>query len=444
MNSIGIRAEDKNRWERRAPLTPDHVRELVRVQDLRVLVEPSTLRAFVDRDYEEAGAVLDPGLAHADVILGVKEVPVAKLQANRTYLYFSHVIKGQPYNMPMLRRLADLGCSLLDYERVTDRKHRRLIFFGRHAGYAGMIDSLWALGQRLAAEGFVTPLEKILLARQYADLEDALDHISNAGDQIRHAGLPVGLRPIVTAFTGSGNVSKGAQEIYERLPVQEIEPEDLVRLAEDTDRPRNVVFRTRLERHHRYTRIDGSGFDADEFDQFPERYRSAIDTLLPHVTMLIHGAYWEPRQPVLISRDHLRALFAADPQPKLRVIGDITCDIDGSIAATVRPTDSGSPVYCYDPDTGRETEGFTGRGVVVMAVDNLPCELPADASAHFGDNLVRFAGALARCDWTVPFDQLDLPPELIRSVVLHRGQLTPDFAYLAEPLARHGGPSTVG
>jgi saccharopine dehydrogenase (NAD+, L-lysine-forming) len=438
MTRIGIRAEDKNRWERRTPLIPDHVRELVTNQGLDVSIEPSPRRAFSDRDYVDAGARLDPDLEGCGVILGVKEVPADDLKPGRTYMYFPHVTKGQDYNMPMLRRLMELGCTLLDYELVTDSRERRLIYFGLHAGYVGMIDSLWALGQRLAAEGHFTPLEHIRPALQYADLEDALEHIARIGEHIRHVGLPRGLRPIVVAFTGSGNVSQGAQEVYRRLPVLEIEPAELARLDEDRDRPRNAVYKTVLGRSDRYHRASDGGWDDAEFAAHPERYASALDPLLPHITVLIHGAFWEPSQPVLIRRDQLLALFSAEAQPKLRVIGDITCDINGSVAATVRPTDSGDPVYVYDPATGTATSGVQGQGVVVLAVDNLPCELPIDASQFFGDSLVRFVGPLARCDWSVPLDQLNLPPELRRAVIVHGGELTPAYRYLEQALAQAG------
>ena len=438
MTRIGIRAEDKNRWERRTPLVPDHVRELVTSQGLEVSIEPSPRRAFSDRDYVDAGARLDPDLEGCGVILGVKEVPADDLKSGRTYMYFPHVTKGQDYNMPMLHRLMELGCTLLDYELVTDSRDRRLIYFGLHAGYVGMIDSLWALGQRLAAEGHFTPLEHIRPALQYADLEDALEHIARIGEHIRHVGLPKGLRPIVVAFTGSGNVSQGAQEVYRRLPVQEIDPAELARLDEDRDRPRNAVYKTVLGRRDRYQRASDGGWDEAEFAAHPGRYTSALDPLLPHITVFLHGAFWEPSQPVLIRTDQLQSMFAADRQPKLRVIGDITCDINGSIAATVKPTDSGDPVYVYDPGTGATTSGVAGHGVVVLAVDNLPCELPIDASQFFGDSLVRFVGPLARCDWSAPLDQLDLPGELRRAVIVHRGTLTPAYRYLEQALAQAG------
>lgn len=435
---IGIRAEDKNRWERRAPLTPEHVRELVEEQGLAVHVQPSKRRAFLDRDYEDAGATLDPTLDRCGVVLGVKEIPPAKLAAGRVYVYFSHVIKGQAYNMPMLARLLELGATLIDYERIVDRKGRRLIFFGRHAGYAGMLDTLWAFGQRFAAEGIESPFERLRLAHQYSSLEEALAHVARVGEEIRRGGLPTGRRPIICGFTGSGNVTQGAMEVFERLPVLDVDPEVLLELGEDRDRPRNVLYRTVFERHHRYRRIADGGFDAAELGAHPERYESGLGRYLPHLSMLVHGAFWEPPQPRLVTRAQLAALFAEEAQPKLRVIGDISCDIDGGIEATMRATDPGDPVFRYDPETGAAAEGFDGRGVLVMSVDNLPCELPVEASHHFGDSFVRFVGALARCDWRRPYEALDLPDELEGAVIVHRGALAPPFAYLEEALAAAG------
>ncbi len=437
MHRIGIRAEDKNRWERRAPLVPDHVRELVDAQGLEVSVQPSERRIFSNQDYAEAGAELDPTLADCRIVLGVKEIPPDKIQSQRVYAFFPHVLKGQGHNRPMLARLCELGCTLIDYERIVDRHGRRLIFFGRHAGYAGMLDALWALGQRLAAEGFFTPLEHLRLAHQYANLEEALHHVARVGEHIRHVGLPVGLRPIVAAFTGSGNVARGAMEVYDRLPVQEIDPQELLGLSEDRARPRNAVFRTVLGRADRYRRRARGGFDPAEFLAHPERYESALDGLLPHVTLLAHGAYWEPGQPELVTREHLAGLLAGGSQPKLRVLGDITCDVGGSIAATVRATDPGSPVYLYHPERG-ESPDLSAPGFLVMAVDNLPCELPIEASQHFGDSLMRFVAALARCDWEQPWEQLDLPPAVRQAVLVHRGEPTPAYASLRDFLAAGG------
>jgi saccharopine dehydrogenase (NAD+, L-lysine forming) len=437
MKTIAIRAEDKNRWERRAPLTPEHVAELAGERHLRIVVQPSARRVFADNEYERAGAKLSVNLSDAQIIMGVKEVPAAKILPEKVYFYFSHVIKGQAWNMPMLRRLIDSGCTLVEYERIVDDDGKRIVFFGRHAGYAGMIDTLWALGRRLAWEGFMTPLYDVRLAHEYDDLDDALHQITAAGDRIRSGGLPVGLRPMVFAFTGSGNVSRGAQEVFDRLPWVEISPERLRNLPEDRDRPRNVVYKTILDRKHRYERRDGGGFDAAEYERNPEAYQSALGPLLPHITVFINGIYWEPGHPRLITREDLVPLWRDDPQPKLRVIGDITCDVGGSCSVTTRATEPGDPVYVSEVESGKELPGYAGAGPVVMAVDNLPCELPFESSRHFGDSLMSYIPAIARCDWTAPLEQLSLPEELRRAIIVHKGELTPGYQYLAGPLNSH-------
>ena len=426
---IGIRKEEKNEWERRAPLAPDHVAELVREHDLRIAVQPSPRRVFSDDEYAASGATLTDDLSDCGVILGVKEIPTDDLERGKTYVYFSHTIKGQPYNMPMLGRLLDLGATLIDYERIADARGRRLIFFGRHAGYAGMIDTLWALGQRLLWEGMETPFSEIRLAHQYGSLDEANAHVTGVGDMIRRRGLDPSLRPLTFAFTGSGNVSQGAQEVFGRLPFQEVSPEELPALRAKGERGAAIV-KTVLEKQHRYARENGGRFDEGEFRANPERYRGTVGSLLPHITVLVNGIYWDPATPKLVTRADLRALFAREAKPRLLVLGDITCDIDGSIEATLRSTTPGDPVFVYEPDSGAALPGVAGKGPVVMAVDNLPCELPLESSEHFGDSLERFVPALARCRWDVPFRELALPDELRRAVVVHRGELAPAYEYL--------------
>lgn len=431
---VGIRREDKNRWERRAPLTPQQVAELLARQGMRFRVQPSDLRVFADNEYEAAGAELSEDLGPCRIVLGVKEIPLEKLQAGKTYLYFSHTIKGQASNMPALGRMLELGSTLLDYERIVDSYGRRLIFFGRHAGHAGMIDALWALGRRLRWEGVASPFEHVRRAHEYADLDRATDHISAVGQQLRDTGLPDTLRPVVVAFTGSGHVTHGAGEVLERLPFLTVPPGELAALAADADRPRNVVYSVRLERRDRYRRTSGGEFEPAELNEHPERYESALPELLPHITVLVNGVYWEPRQPRLVTFDHLRSLWNAERQPKLRVLADITCDVGGSIEANVEATDPGNPVYVWEPASGRHSMGVAGVGPVVLAVDNLPCELPREASERFGDSLHRFLPSLVRCDWTKPLEALALPPELSSGVIAHAGRLAPGHAWLADRL----------
>jgi alpha-aminoadipic semialdehyde synthase len=436
---IGIRREEKNRFERRAPLTPDHVGELVEEHGLAFRVQPSKRRAFPDKDYEAAGATIAEDLEACPVVLAVKEIPSSFLRADRVYVCFAHVTKGQPANMPALARYLETGATLIDYERIVDEKGRRLIFFGRHAGYAGMLDTLWALGRRFTWEGVETPFSDLRPAHQYADLDEAMDHVGEIGERIRHEGLPRGRRPMVFGFAGSGNVAQGAREVFDRLPFQEVDPEDLSRLDSDRDRPRSVVFRTTFERRHRFRRISDGGFEAAEYRSAPALYEPAMDAWLPDLTVLVNGVYWEPGLPRLVTTAQLEALWEREEQPKLRVIGDITCDVGGSIEANVKTTDPGDPVYVWEVGTGNAIPGVAGRGPVVLAVDNLPCELPREASEHFGDSLLRFVPPMARCDWSAPFARLALPPEISRAVVAHRGSLAPAYRGLERALAGRAG-----
>lgn len=431
---IGIRREDKNVWERRAPLTPDHVAELCETHRVRIGVQRSERRAFSERDYLRGGASLVDDLDGCSVVLGVKEMPAELFRPGRAYLFFSHVTKGQAHNMPMLRRLVEQRATLLDYELVVDERGRRLIVFGKHAGYAGMIDALWALGKRLAAEGLLTPFDDVRLAHEYSGLDEAAHHLTRIGERLRHTGLPPTLRPIAFGFTGSGNVSEGAQEIFDRLPTQTVHPFELENLDADPDRPTNVVYKAVIPRELRVVRRDGGPFGPDEFAERPELYRNGIDRWLPHLTGFVHGSFWNPDQPRLVSREDLRRLWTSE-RPRLRIIADIACDIGGGIEATLHATTPGNPVFVYDPATGEATDGVRGDGPVVLAVDNLPCQLPVDASQHFGDGLARFVPALARCDWSVPLEQLALPRSLRDAIIVHRGELTARFRHLEALIA---------
>ncbi len=429
---ICIRREDKNKWERRTPLIPAHVEKLEKEHGIEVHVQTSPIRAYRQQEYEQAGATIIEGLSECPIIMAIKEVPPALLQPRKTYAFFSHTIKGQTYNMPMLQKLLDLGCQLIDYEKIVDAQGRRLVFFGDYAGRAGMIDTLWALGQRLAWENIDTPLCQIRPAHQYADLEAAKRAIQQVGQQIAQKGLPAALTPLICGFAGYGNVSRGAQEIYDLLPVQEIDPDDLA-TCQDTN-PHHV-FKVVFKEQHMVTPVqEETTFELQDYYDHPEKYRGQFERYVPYLTLLVNGIYWSARYPRLVTRHYLETLFSQDQTPKLRVIGDISCDVEGAIECNLHATDPGHPIYVYDPLTGKTQEGHQGRGVVVLAVDNLPCELPRESSAHFSKTLLTFVPAIARADYSVPFDQSDLPPIIKRAVIVWQGQLTPAYRYLQEYL----------
>ncbi|MBN1953423.1 MAG: hypothetical protein JW900_00095 [Anaerolineae bacterium] len=434
VKKIGIRREDKSIWERRTPIVPEDARELAAQQGIQVVAQPSPIRVFQDAEYLAAGIPLDEGLSECDVILALKEIPPNLIQADKVYIFFAHVIKGQSYNMPMLQRLLDRNCTLIDYEKVTDEKGRRLIFFGRHAGWAGMIDTLWALGKRLEWEGTPTPFSQVERAYDYPRLKAAQEAIARAGEQIRTEGLPPHLVPFVVGFAGYGNVSKGAQDMFDLLPFEEIAPADLPSLLQREPDP-HTLYKVVFKEEDIVEPVSPDGrFVLQDYYDHPEKYRSIFARYVPYLTVLVNGIYWDERYPRLVTKDDLRQLFSGPEPPRLRVVGDISCDVNGAIEFTVRWTEPDNPIFVYHPFSGETSDGHAGEGVVVLAVDILPSELPREASEYFSDILKLFVPAIARADYDVPFDALELPPEIKRAVVVYRGHLAPDYQYLAQYL----------
>jgi alanine dehydrogenase len=438
MQCVGIRREDKSIWERRVPLTPDDARRLRENEGIPVKVQPSSTRVITADEFRQAGVEVDEDLSACQVILGVKEIPKELLEPRKTYLFFSHTAKAQPYNMAMLGTLMDRGCTLIDYERVDDDAGRRLIFFGRHAGLAGMVETLWALGRRLAWEGIATPFTDLLHTYEYPDLGAVKAAVGLVGERIRHEGLPRTMAPLVVGVAGYGNVAKGTFEILEQLPRQEVGPGELEALANSGRASPFVVYQVVFKEEHTVEPVDaGHPFELQEFYEHPERYRGVFERYLPQLTVLVNCVYWEPKYPRLVTNEFLRRHYA-EGAPRLRVIGDISADIGGAVECDLRTTEADNPVYVYDPATGATVDGVAGVGPVLMAVDILPTELPRDASVDFSHVLAAFIPAIARADYSVPFEDLELPPELKRAVIVHRGELAPAYRYLEKSVKRRG------
>jgi len=421
-------------WERRTPLIPEHVSQLCDQLDVAFTVQSSTMRAYSDDEYRAAALPVASDLKECSLILGLKEIPVEVLEEGKTYVFFSHVIKGQSFNMPMLQRALDLGCTIVDYEKIVDDRGKRLIAFGNYAGLAGMIDTLWALGRRLDWEGVESPFSQLKQASQYKDLSQAKAAIAVVGNAITSGGLPEELRPLVVGIAGYGNVSRGAQEILDLLPVTELTAGELLNGWNATDGDRSVLKVVFREEDTVLPLTDEGAFELQNYYDHPERYRAAFARYLPRLTVLVNCIYWEPKYPRLVTKDAIRDLYA-DAKPKLRVIGDISCDVEGGIEVTVRATEPDDPVYVYSPDSGEAKSGVEGDGPVLMTVDILPSELPREASAYFSNILKEFVPALVAADYSVPFEALDLPNELKRAVICHRGALAPDYQYINTYLA---------
>ena len=426
--TIGIRREDKNFWERRVPLTPDQVEYLIRAHDIEVRVQPSEQRIFADDAYRRAGAVVEEDISRCRTVLAIKEIPLHFYQERQTYLFFSHTIKGQPHNMPILKRMMAERCQLIDYERIVDDQGRRLVLFGRHAGLAGMIETLVGLGQRLAAEGIETPFTQLRQPYRYAHLEEAKTHLREIGKSIAAGGLPEAIVPCVIGILGYGNVARGVQEILGCLPLEEVEPRTLSRLPRSNRLLYTVVFRE----EDTVEPIDpSSSFSVPDYFRNPERYRATFSRHLPYLTVVVNAVYWEQRFPRLVRRDDIENLYRQQNAPALRVIGDITCDVEGAVEITRKATTPGEPCFTYDPTTDRIVDGVRALpGPVVMAVDNLPCEFSAESSRDFGLALLPFLPAIAQADFTHPFEAVELPEPIRKATVLHQGRLTPTYRYL--------------
>jgi alpha-aminoadipic semialdehyde synthase len=241
---------------------------------------------------------------------------------------------------------------------------------------------------------------------------------------------------MVFGFAGYGHVSQGAQEILDLLPHRQIEPEELMGLDQDTPGLFKVVF----AEQHMARPVDRTGsFELQEYYKHPELYRGDFAKYVPYLTVLVNCIYWTPQYPRLITRELLHGLYGAGKSPRLRVIGDISIDVEGAIECSLEATNSGSPVYVYLPDEDRIELGVEGHGPVVLAVDNLPCELPVESSQEFGNALLPHIKAVAVADYSVSYEDLELPPAIKRAVIAHRGNLTPDYEYLQEYLDQHEG-----
>jgi len=423
---IGIRKEDKNIWERRVPLIPQHIQDLKESFGIETMIQPFERRAFSDKEFEDSGATIQEDLTECPTIFAVKEIPIKLLQNNKTYLFFSHTLKGQEYNMPLLKRIMDLNCTLIDYEAIRGENGKRLVFFGKYAGLAGMIDALYGYGLRLKELGYFTPLLKVKPAYEYANVDEAKKQISKIGKEIKEGGMPEVKAPYIFGFMGYGNVSNGAQEIFNLLPHREITPEELNDLPSHSDNGfSKVVFR---EEHLVEPKNSKDIFEIQDYFNNPYKYKSKFEEYIPYLSLIVNAIYWTEDSPRFLTKEY----FKSKKNRKLDVICDITCDIDGAVEFTVKSTESDNPAYVYNPEDDSITDGFSGEGILDIAVDNLPTELPRNSSIEFSNSLNKFVSGIVNADFTKNFNEVDLPPEIKRAVIVYKGNLTEDFKYLEE------------
>jgi len=433
---IGIRRADKNKWEKRTPLIPEDIKYLKEEYGIRTLVQPSDIRAYTNEQYSAAGAEVVEDIHNAKVIFAVKEIPLHFYRPGKTYVFFSHTIKGQSYNMPLLKKMMELKCNLIDYERIVDESNRRLIFFGRYAGIAGMVETLHAFGQKLKFNGFQTPFEKIKQAYQYESIEETVKVLNEIKNKINSHGIPEELQPLVIGFAGYGNVSKGAQEIIDILPVKEISPADLHNLNNiSKDELSKNLFKVVFKEEDLVRAKDGD-FHLQDYYDHPEKYVGIFEEYIPYLTIIVNSIYWTDRYPRLVTKTFLTSNDYLGSNQKLIVIGDISCDINGAIEITYKTTDPGNAFFNYYKKSDTFEDGIQKDGITIMAVDNLPCEFPKEASKEFSSVLKNFVYEITNADFSVPFDKLSLSYPIKKALILQEGELTKNYLYLNQFLTK--------
>ena len=358
---IGVVREGKTPPDQRVPLTPAQCAELKRsYPDVELVVESSEVRRITDDEYRAEGIDVVKDLSGCDVLLGVKEVPLDELIPDTTYLFFSHTYKLQPYNAKLLRTIVDKRIRLIDYELIKRANGRRVIGFGRWAGIVGAYNGLRAWGMRHGT--FALPR-----AIDCADMKDMVSH-AKAIDLPSHMKI---------VLTGGGRVGMGAHELLTSLGLREVHADAF--LKEDFN---EAVF-TRLDVEQYNARIDGKSFDMEGFMADATGYKSTFMPYAEVADMYIAGHYWAEGSPFLFTREDMKAASW-----NVKVVADVSCDIDGPVACTLRPSTIADPLYGYNPTTESECAMDDPSGVTVMAVDNLPCELPRDASHGFGKEMM--------------------------------------------------------
>ena len=393
---VGILRETKTPPDRRVPLTPSQIAKLQAIYpDVEFYVQPSDIRCYNDEEYKTLGITMREDLSNCDILMGVKEVDKSTFIADKTYLFFAHVTKEQPYNRDMFKEIVGKRIKLIDYEYLVEDSGSRVVAFGRWAGIVGAYNGLRALGMK-------TGKFDLKPAHQCRDLQEMWGLLG----KIR---LEPGLKILVT---GTGRVAGGAMETIAVCNPTQVAPEEY--LSGDFNTP--VVCQIGPE--HYTGRRDGSPFDFEHFVKHPKEY---ISTFVPYTRvtdLLVPGHFWDPASPEFFSVDDVKS-----PDFRVSVIADVSCDIDGPIPTTIRATTIADPFYDYNRQTGQEEEAFSDPdNITVMSIDNLPGELPRDASEDFGKQLMS----------TVLRDLLSGKESgmITRATITEGGKLPARFAYL--------------
>tara|TARA_R110000868_G_scaffold21640_10_gene89833 strand:- start:33542 stop:34744 length:1203 start_codon:yes stop_codon:yes gene_type:complete len=393
---FGIIRERKNPPDKRVVLSPEACQRLVANHtEAEVVVEPSPIRTFTDADYKNAGIQVASKMEECDVLLGVKEVPMAELIPNKKYFFFSHTIKKQPYNRELLKAVLIKNIELYDHEVITNEKEQRLVAFGRYAGIVGAYNGFRAYG--LKFDLFELPKAETLW-----DQEALISELKK-----------ISLPNIKILLTGKGRVGNGAKEMLDAMNLKKVTVAEY--LEEDFKEP----LYCQIDASEYNKRKDGVRGNKVDFFAHPEEYKSNFFRFAKVTDFYIAGHFYGTGAPYLYTRED-----AKHPDFKIKVVADVSCDIDGPVATTIRPSTIANPIYGYNPITETEIDFKDPKAIAVMAVDNLPCELPRDASIGFGEAFLKNV---------IPaFFNTDKNGVLERARMTQNGKLTERYAYLQD------------
>lgn len=401
MIKFGIIREGKTPPDSRVPLTPQQCQWITQQFDVDLKVQPSSGRCYSDEEYLAAQQHLVEDLSDREVLLGVKEVPMDQLIPNKTYLFFSHTIKKQAYNRPLLQAIVNKNIRLIDYEVLTNERGLRLIAFGKFAGMVGAHNGLLTYGLRTGA----FELPRMNSFYDYAEAKALYQQMEWPAIKI--------------VLTGTGRVGEGAALVLRDMGIREVSPQDFL-----SEKYEEAVF-TQLKVSDYVARKNGADFTNEDFYRHPAAFEGTFLPFTEVADIMINGIYWDNAAPVFFSVKEMQ-----NPDWKIKVIADVTCDIApvASIPSTLRASTIDDPFFGFDPETGQEIPAFTGKGVDMMTIDNLPNELPRDASAAFGEQFI---------EHILPEFYRAESDILLRATVAQNGDLGPHFEYLREYLEGH-------
>ncbi|MEA3369181.1 MAG: hypothetical protein U9Q24_02355 [Candidatus Ratteibacteria bacterium] len=430
---VGILKERSEKGEKRAPLTPLDVRRLVK-KGIEVEVESSETRVFSDGEYKKTGAAVLDKFKRAVLLLGIKEPKLGTVYKDKIYMVFSHTIKGQPGNMLLLKEFIEKGVTLIDYEKITDSDDRRLVYFGKFAGICGLIDSLYYLGRKLQWQGIRNPFQSLRPAYHYGSLKEIIRLMPRISKKIKRQGFDRKISPFIIGITGHGNVSGGIQKILKFLNPVEIRPGEIeylvARPAKTVDKN---IYKVVFPRGKRYRYKDGREFSSERYLREPKKFESNMDIYLPYLNLLIQASYWDSRYPRLVTKTMINRL-SGEKRFRLKFIGDISCDLNGGIELTYKAAVPENPVFTYNPGKKKFVDGYKEDGITILAIDNLPAELPGDSSREFGGLIGDYVYQIAARGAKDITKDAVLPKEIRQAVITQGGGLTSGFSYLKREL----------